>query len=84
MVWVYLAAHLAQEELVRVVQESARLAVDFGFWFWPKEGVPVDDCRIRINIPASRANIMLAADRLIQAIRANLSTGGEGGIGRTM
>ncbi len=79
MVWVDLAAYLAQEELVPVVQESARLAVDFGFWFWPKEEVPVDDCHIRINIATSRANIMLAVDRLIQAIRANLSTGGEGG-----
>lgn len=83
MVWVNLVAYLAQEELVPVVQVRARLAVDFGFWFWPKEGVPADDCRIRINIPASRANIMLAADRLIQA-KGQAEHWGRGRIGRTM
>lgn len=69
MIWVDLSAYVTPERLVPVVQDQAKLAVDFGFWFWPKGQVPVDDAHIRINIATSRSNVELAADRLISAIQ---------------
>lgn len=69
MIWVDLSAYVAPEELVPVVQDQAKLAVDFGFWFWPKNQVPAGDAHIRINIATSRDNVALAADRLVAAIR---------------
>jgi len=68
MIWVDLSAYVTPERLVPVVQDQAKLAVDFGFWFWPKGQAPVDDAHIRINIATSRSNVELAADRLISAI----------------
>lgn len=70
MIWVDLSAYVSSERLVDVVQNQARLAVDFGFWFWPEDIVPKDDAHIRINIAASRDTIAQAADQLIAAIRA--------------
>lgn len=72
MIWVDLSAYVDPEHLVEVVQEKAGLAVDYGFWFWPKDRLPSSDAHIRINIATSRANIELAAHRLIQAISGGL------------
>ena len=70
MIWVDLSAYVKPEQLVPVVRDGARLAVDFGFWFWPEGQVPSDDAHIRINIATSRDNVALAANRLIAAIQA--------------
>ena len=69
MIWVDLSAYVKPEQVVPVVQDQAKLAVDFGFWFWPKDRVPAGDAHIRINIATSRDNVALAASRLIAAIR---------------
>ena len=53
-----------------VVQDKAKLAVDFGFWFWPTDQMPTGDAHIRINVATSRDNVALAANRLIDAIRS--------------
>mgnify|MGYP000129651234 CR=1 FL=1 len=71
MVWVDLSAYVTPDHLVEVVQNQAHLAVDFGFWFWPKDQVPADDAHIRINIATSRGNVHTAAQQLIAAIKAN-------------
>ncbi|MGE4276675.1 MAG: MalY/PatB family protein [Lawsonibacter sp.] len=68
MIWVDLSAYVAADQLVQVVQDQAKLAIDFGFWFWPKDQLP-SDSHIRINISTSRANIKLATERLIAAIQ---------------
>lgn len=70
MIWVDLSAYVPAEQLETVVRDRARLAVDFGFWFWPEDLVPRGDAHIRINIAASRENVALAAERLIEAVRA--------------
>lgn len=68
MVWVDLSAYVAPDQVVEVVQNQAHLAVDFGFWFWPKDQVPENDAHIRINIATSRDNVKAAAESLIAAI----------------
>jgi cystathionine beta-lyase len=70
MIWVDLAAYVRPENLVAVVQDQAKLAVDFGFWFWPQDQVPADECHIRVNIATSRANVRQAAAQLIAAIQS--------------
>ncbi|MDO4620816.1 MAG: MalY/PatB family protein [Lachnospiraceae bacterium] len=70
MIWVDLAGCVAPDRLVEVVQNKARLAVDFGSWFWPADQVPEDDAHIRINIATPRANVELACERLIEAIKS--------------
>lgn len=69
MIWVDLSAYVKPEQVVEVVQNQARLAVDFGFWFWPDGQVPAGDTHIRINVAASRDNVLLAANRLVEAIQ---------------
>ncbi|MCI9120607.1 MAG: pyridoxal phosphate-dependent aminotransferase [Oscillibacter sp.] len=75
MAWVDLSAYVDPERLVSLVQDRARLAVDFGFWFWPEELVPAGEAHIRINLAASRENVVLAAERLIQAVREQEGAG---------
>lgn len=70
MIWVDLSAYVNPEKLVPLVRDEARLAVDFGFWFWPDGQMPAGDTHIRINIATSRDNVVLAAKRLISAISA--------------
>lgn len=69
LAWVDLSAYVTAEHLVPLVQDQARLAVDYGFWFWP-EGRQDSDAHIRINLAASRETLTLAAERLIAAIQA--------------
>ena len=70
MIWVDLSAYLKPEQVEPVVLNEARLAVDFGSWFWPKDRNPAGVAHIRINIATSRDNVALAANRLIDAIKA--------------
>lgn len=69
MIWVDLGAYVTSEQLVPLVLNDARLAVDFGSWFWPQELVPANEAHIRINVATSRANVELAAHRLTDAIQ---------------
>ncbi len=69
MVWVDLSAYVAQEALEELVRDEAKLAVDFGFWFWPEELVPKHEAHIRINIATPRDNVCKAAGSLIAAIQ---------------
>lgn len=69
MIWVDLSAYVSADRLVEIVQHQAKLAIDFGFWFWPNDQVPPNDAHIRINIATSRDNVKLAAERLIAAIQ---------------
>ena len=69
MMWIDLSAYLKPEQLVEVVQNQAKLAVDFGFWFWPQDQLPAGEAHIRINTAASRENIKKAAEQLCAALR---------------
>jgi Bifunctional PLP-dependent enzyme with beta-cystathionase and maltose regulon repressor activities len=67
MCWIDLGAYVAPKDILRVVQENARLAVDYGAWFWPEGHQP--DIHIRINVATSRANVQKASEQLKNAIR---------------
>lgn len=69
MIWVDLSAYVARRDLETVVRDEAKLAVDFGSWFWPEELVPENDAHIRINIATSREILGRAAENLIAAIK---------------
>lgn len=69
MIWVDLSAYVAPKDLENLVRDEAKLAVDFGFWFWPKELVPEQDAHIRINIATSRDAVRKAGENLIAAIQ---------------
>ena len=65
MCWIDLGAYVKPRDIQHVVQDAARLAVDYGDWFWPGNR---PDTHIRINIATSRENVKTAADQLIKAI----------------
>ena len=66
MCWLDIGAYIEPQDIRNVVQDSARLAVDYGNWFWP-EGER-KDTHIRINIATSRANVLKAAEQLKKSI----------------
>lgn len=66
LMWIELGAYLNPNNLVDVVQHQARLAVDFGKWFWDSCDT---DTHIRINLATSRENIRKAAGQLISSVR---------------
>ncbi len=66
LMWIDLGAYLGPEQLEHVVQHEARMAVDFGKWFWPDNEA---DTHIRVNLATSRANIEAAAANLIKCIK---------------
>ena len=70
LAWVDLSAYLTAEQLIPVVRDQARLAVDYGFWFWPEGETARRDVHIRVNLAASREMFPLAAERLAAAIQA--------------
>lgn len=77
--WVDLAAYLKPEELKPVVQDTCRLAVDWGHQFYPPESRSEGDRRafaagkadahIRLNLATSRANVAQAVENLIGALK---------------
>lgn len=69
MIWIDLSAYVASKDLENLVRDEAKLAVDFGFWFWPMELVPKQDAHIRLNIATSRDTVRKAAENLIAAIQ---------------
>ena len=63
--WVDLRAYIAPDDVKSVVQDKAKLAIDFGEWFSPEaKGF------IRINLATPPTNIQQAIDQLIAAIKA--------------
>lgn len=62
--WVDLSAYVRLERMKEIVQEKARLAVDYGDWF----GGPQYASFIRINLATRQENIETAIRRLIEAI----------------
>ncbi|WP_145997675.1 hypothetical protein [Marasmitruncus massiliensis] len=54
MCWIDLGAYVPARDLQLAVQAKARLAVDYGNWFWPDRQT---DTHIRINIAAARSII---------------------------
>lgn len=65
MCWVDLGAYVPAQDLQLVVQTKARLAVDYGNWFWPDRQT---DTHIRINIAAARSTIEQTGRQLVHAI----------------
>lgn len=64
LMWVDLRAYVAEDKVKEVVQDTAKLAIDFGEWFSP-------DAKgfIRINLATTPANIEQAVTQLIAAIQ---------------
>lgn len=69
LLWVDLGAYIPEDEMVQVVQERCRLAVDFGNWFLEAGG----DTHIRINLATTEENIKEALTRLLAGIQSYLS-----------
>ena len=67
--WVDLSAYVKAEDMKTVVQEQARLAVDYGDWFGGKDRGDAYATYIRINLATCRENIEKAVDQLIAAIQ---------------
>jgi cystathionine beta-lyase len=65
LMWVDLRAYIAPDDIKGVVQDKAKLAIDFGEWFSPEaKGF------IRINLATPPTNIQQAIDQLVVAIKA--------------
>lgn len=70
--WVDLSAYVRPEDMKTIVQEKARLAVDYGDWFGGEAyGAQYAGC-IRLNLATSRENIEEAVDRLVGAIKSDI------------
>lgn len=64
LAWLDLRAYVAEEEVKKVVQDTAKLAVDFGEWFSPAaQGF------IRLNLATIPANVEQAVNQLVAAIK---------------
>ena len=64
--WVDLSAYTDAAHLKELVQDKARLAVDFGCWFFDEESGK-DDCHIRVNLATSGDYVEQAVENLIAA-----------------
>ena len=67
--WVDLSAYVKAEDMKTVVQEKARLAVDYGDWFGGKDHGQLYATHIRINLATCRENVVKAVDQLVAAIQ---------------
>lgn len=65
--WLDLGAYIPAKDLRKVVQDDARLGVNYGSMYWPTKEA---DTHIRINLATTSENIEKAADNLIIAIKA--------------
>ena len=68
LMWIDLKPYVKPEQLVEIVQTEARMAVDFGRWFWPSNET---DCHIRVNLATPSKNIKRAAELLIKSIKSH-------------
>ena len=65
LAWIDLSQLVAAEDLQTVIQDKAKLAVDFGDWFGE-----AGKGHIRFNLATTPANVRQATKQLIQAVRA--------------
>ena len=65
LAWVNLAAYVKPEDMKQVVQDSAKLAVDYGEWFGGADYASF----IRVNLATSEENIRRAGQQLCQAVQ---------------
>lgn len=66
LAWLDLGAYVSADNLKHVVQEKARLGVNYGSLYWPTK---TDETHIRINLATTPEIIGQAADNLIKAIQ---------------
>lgn len=66
LTWIDLGAYVKAEDLRTVVQDKAKLAVNYGSLYWPTKP---EDTHIRINLATKTAIIDQAVDNLIKAIQ---------------
>ncbi len=64
LAWVNLAAYVKPEDMKQVVQDEAKLAVDYGDWFGGADYASF----IRINLATSEENIRRAGQQLCRAV----------------
>ncbi|WP_290033466.1 MalY/PatB family protein [Ligilactobacillus cholophilus] len=64
LAWIDLSALIPEEDLEEVVQEKAKLAVDYGKWFGD-----AGKGHIRMNLATTPGNVEQAVQSLIQAIK---------------
>ena len=64
--WLDLGAYVPFAQLHDFVENSCRIAPDYGEWFWPE---PKEDCHIRLNLATPRSNVEEAVRRIAQALR---------------
>lgn len=65
LMWIDLGAHVSRENMQSFVQDTCRIAPDYGHWFFPEES---DDCHIRLNLAAPRETIRKAAEQIKTAL----------------
>ena len=65
LMWIDLGAHVSRENIRSFIQDTCRIAPDYGHWFFPEE---CDDCHIRLNLAAPRETIRKAAEQLKTAL----------------
>lgn len=65
LMWIDLGAHVSRENIQSFVQDTCRIAPDYGHWFFPEES---DDCHIRLNLAAPRETIRQAAEQIKTAL----------------
>lgn len=65
LMWIDLGAHVSRENIQSFVQDTCRIAPDYGHWFFPEES---DDCHIRLNLAAPRETIRKAAEQIKTAL----------------
>ena len=64
LAWIDLRAYVSEQEVKKVVQDTAKLAVDFGEWFSPNaQGF------IRLNLATIPQNVEQAVQQLVAAIK---------------
>lgn len=67
LAWIDLGAYIAAADLKDIVQNKAKLAVNYGSTYWPTRK---DDTHIRINLATTPAIIEEAVDNLVAAVKA--------------
>jgi magnesium-transporting ATPase (P-type) len=65
LMWIDLGAHVSRENIQTFIQDSCRIAPDYGHWFFPEA---CDDCHIRLNLAAPRQTICKAAEQIKTAL----------------
>ena len=65
LMWIDLSAHVSRDNIQSFVQDTCRIAPDYGHWFFPEES---NDCHIRLNLAAPHETIRKAAEQIKTAL----------------